>query len=102
MRQRVIAGLLVAAMSAAGCAGRTERVRTETSSSYSSASSGTANAAPGAPATQRQRTVESSTHVTQTVPDDERRGVLGTTVHVIGEVLAMPFRLVAGLVRLIF
>ena len=34
--------------------------------------------------------------------DDEPRGVLSTTVHFIGEILALPFRLVGGLLRAIF
>lgn len=34
--------------------------------------------------------------------EDEPEGILSTTVNVIGEIIALPFRLVAGLFRLIF
>lgn len=47
-----------------------------------------------------ERTVvekESTTAVQQ-----EPRGILSSTVHVVGEILALPFHLVAGLLKLIF
>jgi hypothetical protein len=34
--------------------------------------------------------------------DDAPRGVLSTTVHFLGEIIALPFRLVGGLIRAIF
>ena len=43
-------------------------------------------------------------HDTTTVHEHpaEPQGILSTTVHVIGEILALPFRLVGGLLRMIF
>jgi hypothetical protein len=46
--------------------------------------------------------VEERRSETRTVNDDEPRGVISTTVHFIGEILALPFRLVGGLLRAIF
>ena len=53
----------------------------------------------------RQRTVRTSESVrVETVREGEPRpqGVLSGLVHVVGEVLALPFRLVGGLLRVIF
>ena len=44
-----------------------------------------------------------TTSVTRTTTaPHESRGVLSTVVHLVGEVLALPFRLIGGLVRLLF
>ena len=41
-----------------------------------------------------------TTTVTKT--EQEPRGILSTAVHVVGEIIALPFRLVGGLLRAIF
>lgn len=47
--------------------------------------------------------VETETETTtETERQSEPRGVLSTTVHIIGEILALPFRLIAGLFQLVF
>lgn len=82
----VLAGWLIVLAAAPGCARReVSTVRTE-------------------------RTIEppsvvveqETTTVTKTGTPQEPRGVLSTTVHVLGELLALPFRLVGGLIRLLF
>ena len=39
---------------------------------------------------------------TTTTTHREPQGVLSTAVHVVGELLILPFRLVGGLIRLVF
>ncbi|MGH7856612.1 MAG: hypothetical protein ACREQY_04720 [Candidatus Binatia bacterium] len=46
---------------------------------------------------------EKETTVTTTEEEVARpTGILSTTLHVVGEVIALPFRLVAGLISIIF
>jgi len=52
-----------------------------------------------APVVVEQRTTE---RTETTKSDDHSGGVLSGTVHVVGEVLALPFRAVAGLLGVIF
>jgi hypothetical protein len=58
-------------------------------------------AVPAAPAAVTEYSEREVTTVREP-SDDEPRGVLSTTVHFIGEVLALPFRLVGSLLRAIF
>lgn len=62
----------------------------------------TVTTADGNPATVDRVDSTSTTRVDVDDDDDEPRGVLSTTVHFIGEILALPFRLVGGLLRAIF
>lgn len=76
---------------AAGCASQTKTIQTERTVQ----SSGQAvQDSPAQAAVVEARTVVETRH--------EPQGVLSTTVHLVGEVLALPFRLIAGLIRLVF
>lgn len=89
---RSLAVVLLIAVLGAGCASRTKTV----------VSSRTVHAAaapqPQAPSS---TVVERETATTTTTPA-EPRGVLSTVVHVIGEIIALPFRLIGGVLRAIF
>ena len=82
----VVMVALFSLLVAAGCATNRETVRTET----------TRYPAP------EPAVVERETTVTTTESGDGSGGVLSTTVNVIGEVVALPFRVVGGLLRAIF
>ncbi len=69
-----------------GCASNTKTVRTATSTYR-----------PGEPTG-----VESETTVKTTETQEGAGGILSGTVNVIGEVIALPFRAVGGLIRVIF
>lgn len=43
-----------------------------------------------------------TTTTTTTTTDHGSRGILSTAVHIVGEILALPFRLIGGLLRLLF
>lgn len=43
-----------------------------------------------------------TTTTTRTTDEGEGRGVLSSLVHFVGEIIALPFRLVGGLIRAIF
>jgi len=79
-----IIGSLVVFLFTTGCASHTRTVRTET-------------VYPSEPVT-----VEHQTTTTETTDTGGCGGVLSCTVEVTGEVIALPFRAVAGLVRVIF
>lgn len=68
----------------AGCSTKTKTVTTETREHPTDA------------------VVETKTETTTTETTDESGGVLSSTVDVVGEVLALPFRAVGGLLRGIF
>ena len=70
----------------AGCASNTQTVRTERSMYRS-----------GEPTV-----VERETTVKTTETQERSGGVLSSTVNVVGEVIALPFRAVGGLVSAIF
>lgn len=42
------------------------------------------------------------TETRTTTVEDEERGILGTTFHVIGQILAFPFKVVAKIIEAIF
>lgn len=46
--------------------------------------------------------VEKRTEVEEKRVESESRGVLGTTVHFIGQVLAFPFKVIAGVIEFVF
>lgn len=100
-RHRIRSVGIVLLMVLGGCAGDRRVVhrqtRIERSADFSSASAEERQALPSSETVVEERTVS-----TQELRDDEPRGVLSATVHVIGEVLALPFRLVGGLIRAIF
>lgn len=89
----VVIGLLMAA----GCASSTRAVEHR----YHRESVATATPATAAPATTTEHAavVEQSTTVKET---PEERGLLSSIVHVVGEILSLPFRLVGGLIRMVF
>ncbi len=46
--------------------------------------------------------IEKRTEVEEKRTESESRGVLGTTLHFIGQVLAFPFKILAGVIEFIF
>ena len=48
------------------------------------------------------QTTVTSEKVVEQSRSDEHRGFVGQTVHVVGQIIALPFRLVAGLFEAIF
>jgi hypothetical protein len=82
----ITVSLCISALLTVGCATNTKTVRTE-ASTYGT----------GAPTT-----VERETTVTTTESPGQSGGVVSGTVNVIGEVIALPFRAVGGLVSAIF
>jgi len=81
----VLALFFVIAATGVGCAGHSETVRRETIQEPA----GTASTA----------YVEKTTVIRE---DDGSTSVLGSVFNVIGEVIALPFRIVAGVFRFIF
>ena len=83
--------VLVALSIGAGCASHTRTVRTETVEH---------------PAGMVDRSgpveVEQQTTTTTTETPGEPSGLISGTVHVMGEIFALPFRLMAGMIRLFF
>lgn len=75
--------LLLSAALTAGCASRS---KTSTSTSVDG--------------TGRSTVVEETTTTTKSESHD--RGILGSTFHVIGEIIAFPFEVIAGAFRFIF
>ena len=80
-----------------GCASRTKTVTTETQVRYP-AEGGVQDASKQPVMVEKTATTQRTTTATA----HESRGVLSTAVHLVGEVLALPFRLIGGLLRLIF
>jgi hypothetical protein len=93
---RWIASVLTAAVLstgvASGCA-RQRVVRTEETVHVETQTPGS---------TSRSVERESRSSVVQEVRDDQPRGFFSGLVNAVGEVLALPFRAVGGLLRLIF
>ena len=77
-----------------GCARRTTVVRTQTTAEYP-----VVEAQTSAPVVKERTTTTTTQEVHH---DEEPRGVLSTAVHVVGEIIALPFRLVGALLRAIF
>ena len=75
-----------------GCATRTKTIKTEERAYHSDT----------VPATTQVVSDRTTTTQTTTASSEEPRGFLSSTVHVVGEILALPFRLVGGLLRIIF
>lgn len=78
--------LLLLMVVCAGCASNTKTVRTETNTYRP----------------EEPTVVERETTVETTETQEESGGVLSGTVNVVGEVIALPFRAVGGLIRAIF
>ncbi len=88
----VTAGLLIVG-SLPGCAtGRTTTVKTEERVQRPGALVGT----------EEVRVDKATTTTTVTHTPQEPRGIFSTTVHVLGEVISWPFRVVGALLRAIF
>ncbi len=104
-RNRVMAALakgIAIAIVVAGCAARTRVVERETVHQSTDSSSVTTTAPGTATVTTTTPTSTERVETHSTVVHEEPRGFLSSTVHVIGEILALPFRLVGGLLRAIF
>jgi hypothetical protein len=82
----VVWSLAIALLFSTGCATHSKEVKTETTH-Y--------------PATGQPTVVERETTVT-TDSEEGSGGVVSGTVNVVGEVLALPFRAVGGLIRAVF
>jgi hypothetical protein len=82
----ITVSLCISAILTVGCATNAKTVKTE-ATTYGA----------GTPTT-----VERETTVTTTESPEQSGGVLSGTVNVIGEVIALPFRAVGGLVGAIF
>ncbi|HEV8714722.1 MAG TPA: hypothetical protein VGX03_18065 [Candidatus Binatia bacterium] len=82
----LLVALFLFAVVGAGCASNTRTVRTETST-YP---------------TGRPTVVEKGTTVTTTETREGSGGILSGTVNVIGEIIALPFRVVGALIGAIF
>lgn len=86
MRKLTMAFLVAAlALNGAGCATRTTTV--------------TKTIERPAESDQDPRVVEQETTVTR---ESEPRGIISTAFHVVGEILALPFRIVGGLLQILF
>ncbi|MBI4597438.1 MAG: hypothetical protein HY737_03450 [Candidatus Omnitrophica bacterium] len=92
MARCVLASVLVVSLLAVGCANQSRTVRTEQTVSSSSAVE-----PPPQRVVSEKETVETRTEVHR-----ESQGILSTAVHVVGEIIALPFRLIGGLIRMIF
>jgi hypothetical protein len=83
-KNHLIIGCMLVLILGAGCSTQTRTVTTETRQYPAEVA------------------VENRTETTTTETRGESAGVLSTTVDVVGEVLALPFRAVGGLLRGIF
>ena len=89
----LLAGVLLIAGGGTGCAQERRSVKVERSVAYSPTGQVVAPSA----------VVTESTVVHERVVDEDKpRGVISTTVHFVGELLSLPFRLIGGLLRAIF
>ncbi len=88
--------LTMPVLSATGCAHRASTTRTETTTTTDRAS----NIEPAQDTTIQTKTQTTETNTTDT-PHSEG-GILGGTFHVVGEILALPFRVIAGVFDAIF
>ena len=97
--RRVTESILIALFSLnilAGCSTQSAKtVETEKTVQYSANS----DQSPSQPVVTEQRTTKSEE---KSESNANSTGVLSGTVHVVGEVLALPFRAVAGLINLAF
>ena len=84
-------GCMLAMNLLVGCASHSRTTRTETVVESSTQ--------PSEHPVEKQVVVEKET---KTEVHQEPRGVLSTIVHVVGEIIALPFRLIGGLIRMIF
>lgn len=85
---------------------KTETTTTETEKEGSSTRGNEGNFAQGesSPTTEEAGTTktEKRTEVKENQTTSESRGVLGTTLHFIGQVLAFPFKVIARVIEFIF
>jgi hypothetical protein len=79
-----------------GCATQSATTKSETIATYPESGAVEAEQSPG------QSVVVEKETTTTTETKDEPQGVLSTTVNVVGEIIALPFRIVGGLIRAIF
>ena len=95
--------LLVAVMGL-GCAGTHKTTTTETVVAYPGGGDQVTTTEVSTSADQQNSGVieKSVTSTTTTDTKSENPGILGSTLHAIGYVIALPFKIVGGLVRMIF
>ena len=89
--RRMVRCMIVLSLSL-GCASGAKTVKSEQTVQYP---------AKATQATTEPVAVEKKT-TTHTETQGHPQGVLSTLVHVVGEIIALPFRLLGGLIRLIF
>lgn len=93
-------GILIALISVvslgSGCATQSKTTKSETISTYPESDVVGTEQLPG------QSVVVEKERTTTTETKDGHGGVLSTTVHVVGEIIALPFRIVGGLISAIF
>ena len=87
----------------AGCASSHKTITTETTITRPAVEESERNpnaALDGSSVPQEVEKKETTTTTTETKP--EHAGILGTTFHVIGYIIALPFTIIAGLFHIIF
>ncbi len=97
---KIVIGLAVTVVIASagmGCAGRGKTIHTTETVQYPAAATRDAGVVENGT---QPVVVERKTEETEN--ESGSSGVLSTTVHVVGEIVALPFRIVAGLIRVIF
>ena len=96
----LVAAVLLSPLGAGGCAGRSKTVVERETVHHTN----TVPAHPGYVDPEEQVKIEHEVHETHVTKESQARpaGLLSTSLHVVGEVLALPFRVVAGLIQLIF
>lgn len=77
-----------------GCATHS-RTHRETATVTNSSTAGTASATPADGTT-------TTVHEESTTTEEHPRGIIGGTVHVIGQILAFPFKVIGGVIEAIF
>lgn len=94
-----------------GCAASSKTTKTETvttsgakGDSALQGNQGNFERGESSPKAEGERTtkVEKRTEVREERAKSESKGILGTTIHFIGQALAFPFRIIAGVIEFIF
>ena len=87
--------ILVFVLIGAGCSSTTQTTKTQTTVTSPDGNSGNSNGEDGAVS-------KSETTTTTTEAPHDSPGVLSSTLHAVGYVLALPFIIVGGLLKMIF
>lgn len=113
MNKRLMLGYIFLVLALIGCASSSSRVtKTETISketvrddSTTEGNKGNFSGGESSPETKENRTatvVEKKTEIKEQRRTSESRGILGTTLHFVGQIIAFPFRIIAGVIEFIF